>query len=160
MSKSNLIKDLQRIAAKTLRNTRGVPKSMGEKVELIELAYGRAAILEGFQKWCDDPSQTHTSFPVTEYIRRIDTLLGNDQRVSPEDPRVADLRAVTFELTQVLPRLEGVRNLLALHSVDEIKDALIEYIPNVKEGYMDSAMRNFYDDLGATAVIYARRNRK
>ena len=159
-AKNNLIREMQRIAAKKLRNTRGVPKNMGDKVELIDLAFGRAEILADFEKWCDDPSQHHTSFPVTEYLRGVDARLGNDARVSPEDERVTELRGLTFSLTQVMPRLSGVRNLLALHSFEDIKAALLEYLPTVGEDKMESAVRNFYDDLGATAVIYARRNRK
>jgi hypothetical protein len=159
-AKNNLIREMQRIAARILRNTRGVPKNMGDKVELIDLAFGRAEILADFEKWCEDSEQHHTSFPVTEYLRGIDARLGNDSRVAPDDDRVSELRGLTFNLTQVMPRLSAVRSLLALHSLEEIKEALTEFLPTVAEGNMEKAMRNFYDDLGATAVIYVRRNRK
>ena len=156
----SLIKDMQRIAAKKLRNTRGVPKNLKEKLELIDLAFGKAEVLTDFEKWCDENADRNLPYPVTEYIRRIDARLGTATTVEKADERVTELRALTFSLTQVMPRLEGVRNLLAIHTLEEIKDALIEYLPTVAEGKMENAVRNFYDDLGATAVIYARRNRK
>ena len=126
--KNSLIKDLQRIAARKLRNTRGVPENLKGKFELIDLAFGHAEVLEDFEKWCDENADRNPQYPVTEYIRRIDSRLGTAPTIDAVDPRVEELRGLTYSLTEVVPHLSGVRNLLAIHTVEEIKEALLEYL--------------------------------
>ena len=159
MSIRNLVKDLQKIAAVKLHNTRGVPKNMKDKLELIELAFGHAEVIEDFEKWCDEQADRNPPYPVTEYIRAIDSRLGGTPRVDPNDERIQELMAVTYELTAILPHPRAVRDLLALHSVEDITSALKEYVITVDEKDMKPAIRTFFDDLGASAVIYSRRKR-
>lgn len=155
----SLVKDMQRIAARKLHNTRGVPRNMKDKLELIALAFGHADVIADFEKWCDEHTDKNSLYPVTEYLRMIDSRLGGTPKIDPDDERIKDLMAVTYELTSVLPRLRGIRDLLAIHSADEIKAALKHYLLSVDEKDMKSAIRSFYDDLGASAVIYSM-NRK
>lgn len=152
-----LVKEMQRIAARKLHNTRGVPRNMKDKLELIDLAFGRAKVLADFEEWCDEHGDKNSPYPVTEYLRMVDSRLGGSPRIDPDDERIKDLMAVTYELTSVLPHLRGIRDLLVIHSVDELKAALKYYLLTVDEKDMKSAVRAFYDDLGASAVIYTMR---
>jgi hypothetical protein len=154
-----LVKDMQRIAARKLHNTRGVPRNMKDKLELIDLAFGRAAVLEDFENWCDEHADKSSPYPVTEYLRMVDSRLGGTPKIDPDDDRIKELMAITFELTSVLPHLRGIRDLLAIHSAEEIKAALKYYILTVDEKDMKSSVRAFYDDLGASAVIYTMKKK-
>jgi hypothetical protein len=156
---SMLIKDLQRVAAKKLRNTRGVPQSMKGKVELIELAFGHAAVVDDFTKWCEENAERNPEYPVFDYLRIVDSRLGGEHKIDPKDPSIEDLCTMVYELTAVLPRVRAVRELLCLHDADEIKAALKEYLLNVDEKNYESAMRSFFDDQGAGAIIRARKKR-
>jgi len=155
----SLVRDMQRIAARKLHNTRGVPRNMKEKLELIDLAFGRAEVLADFEKWCDERGDKNSPYPVTEYLRMVDSRLGGTPKIDPDDDRIKNLMALTYELTTVLPRLRGIRDLLAIHSEEEIKAALKHYLLSVDEKDMKSAIRAFYDDLGASAVIYSLKKR-
>jgi acyl transferase domain-containing protein len=128
---------------------------MKDKLELIDLAFGRGEVLADFEKWCDEKIDTNSQYPVTEYLRMIDARLGGTPKIDPDDARIKELMAVTYELTAILPHLRAVRDLLAIHSLDEIKAALRQYVLTVDEKDMKSAIRSFYDDLGASAVIYS-----
>lgn len=157
--RSQLVKDMQRVAARKLRNTRGVPRNMKDKLELIELAFGHAEVMEDFEKWCDENRDRNPQYPVTDYLRMVDARLGGTPKIDPNDERIRELAAVTYELTSVLPSIRAVRDLLAIHSVDEIKAALREYVLSIDEKDMKTALRRFYDDLGASAVIYSMKKR-
>ena len=155
----SLVKDMQRIAARKLHNTRGVPRNMKDKLELIDLAFGRAEVLADFEEWCGEQIDRNPQYPVTEYLRMIDARLGATVKVDPADERINDLMAITYELAAILPHLRAVRELLAIHSADEITAALRAYVLTVDEKDMKSAIRSFYDDLGASAVIYSMRKK-
>jgi hypothetical protein len=122
-SNSLIVKDLQRIAARKLRNTRGVPRNMKDKLELIGIAFGHAGVLTDFEKWCDEHVGDNPQYPVTEYLRMIDARLGPAPKVDPNDERIDELTALTYGLTSVLPRRHAVRDLLAVHPAEEIKAA-------------------------------------
>jgi hypothetical protein len=157
--KSGLIKEMQKIAARRLRNTRGVPRHMKDKLDLIELAFGKAEVLDDFAKWCEENADNNPQYPVTDYLRMIDARLGGTPKVDPNDDRIKELVALTYELTTILPHARAVRELLATHTVDEIKAALREYVLTVDDKDMKASIRAFYDDLGASAVIYAMRKK-
>jgi hypothetical protein len=155
----NLTKDLQRVAAIKLHNTRGVPKTMKDKLELIELAYGHADVIADFEKWCEEVAVNPPQYPVFDYIRMIDARLGTAQKADPHDPAIAEIQSLTYELTGVLPHTRAIRDLLGIHPAAEIKDALKEFVLTVDEKDMKSSIRAFFDDAGASAVIYAQQRR-
>lgn len=159
MSRS-LVRDLQRVAAVKLQNTRGVPKSMKDKLELIELAFGYRNVVEDFEKWCEEQKAKSPQYPVFEYLKMVDARLGSANKVDSKDPRIKNLQALTYELTNVLPHTNAIRGLLALHEEQEIKEALEEYVASLDEKDFKKAMRAFYDDEGATAIIYSRKKRE
>jgi hypothetical protein len=153
----SLVKDLQRIAAVKLHNTRGVPKNLKDKMELIELAFGHAAVLADFTVWCEENAERKPQYPVGDYIRRIDARLGGTPSVDPHDASIGALQAVVYEKTGILPRSHAVRDLLVLHSVADIEAAFAEYMLVADEKDYKGAIRAFFDDQGASAVIAARR---
>src|ERR1035437_238871 len=97
MSLKNLVKGLQKIAAVKLHNTRGVPRNMKDKLELIELAFGYAEVMADFEKWCDENADRASQYPVTEYIRRIDSRLGSASKIDPHDAAISALQAIVYE---------------------------------------------------------------
>ena len=159
MSEKNLVKDLQRVAAKKLRSTQGIPKNMKGKVELICLAFGHADVVEDFEKWCDEKIElgVRPHYPVTEYLRGVDARLGGAERVAPDDPRIVEIRNLAYELTGVLPPARVIRDLLLLHDAEEMKKALKEYVINVEGRDMEKAMQLFFNDGGVGSVIALRK---
>jgi hypothetical protein len=155
----NLVKDLQKVAAKRLHNTRGIPRNMKDKVELIQIAFGHEEVMADFEKWCDENEDRHPQYPVTEYIRLIDARLGGTPKIDPHDAKIGELQTLTYDLTGILPHSRAIRDLLSIHDIEEITGALKEFVLSVDEKDMKSSIRSFFDDAGATAVIYSRRKR-
>lgn len=153
-----LLKGLQRVAAQKLHNTRGVPKNLKDKLELISIAFGRDEVLADFANWCDENAPKNPQYPVSEYIRVIDGRLGNTPKIDVHDERIANLQAFTYDLAGVLPQPNAIREVLTLHEIDEIKKALQEFILTLEDREIKSGVRTFYDG-GASAVIYSRKKR-
>lgn len=157
-----LTKELPKIAARVLHNTRCVPQNMKFKFELISSAYGAAAVARDFEEWCKEHVEDKIPYPITAYIKVIDSRLGSapeETKADLKDPHVADLVSMAYELTGVLPAKSAVADLLLTYTFDEVKDALTEYTDNLTEKETKGAMRAFWSDGGAGAVILARRRR-
>lgn len=159
MSKKTLVRELQEIAAAKLHNTRSIPKVMAGKIELIEIAFGHARILEDFTAWCDEHADENRQYPVTDYIRAIDSRLGGQPRIDPNDEKVEELRQFVYEKVQILPAIQPLRDLLLVYEVPEIKAAFSEYIIGLEEKTMRTSLRAFFEEGGARVVIGARRKR-
>ena len=158
----SLQKSLPRIAARILHNTHVGLSRMKEKFELIEEAYGRAAVEEDFAKWCQEVQETHPKYPLTEYVKVVDSRLGPEfaeKRPDTKDPQVAAIMAVAYELAGVLPSVRSVAALLITCPSDEILGALREFAGTLDEKDTKSGIRTFFADGGAAAVILARRRR-
>jgi hypothetical protein len=157
-----LIKSLPRIAARVLHNTRGVPQSLKFKFELIATAYGAATVERDFEEWCREHVEDKFPYPITEYVKVIDSRLGGapeTKRADLNDPKVGELSSLTYEITGVLPPKSAVAQLLAEYPFDEVKAALDEFSEKLTESDVKRAMREFYSSGGAVAVVLARRRR-
>lgn len=158
----SLQKSLPRIAARVLHNTHVGLSRMKEKFELIEAAYGRAAVEADFEKWCHEIQDRNPKYPLTEYVKVVDARLGPEfaeKRADLEDPRIATIAAASYELTGVLPSARSVGKLLLTCEVDEILAALKEYVTTLDDKDYKNGMRMFFTESGASAVIFARRRR-
>jgi hypothetical protein len=158
-----LIKSLPRIAARILQNTHVGRMDMTEKFELIEAAYGRAVVEEDFEKWCEEVRDRNPRYPLTEYIKVVDSRLGRgfeEKRADLKDPRIADIASLSYEKTGVLPSARSVGNLLLDFSPEEIKAALNEYASTLDDKEVKSGMRAFFTEAGCVAVIMSQRRRK
>lgn len=157
-----LVKSLPKIAAKVLHNTRSVPQNLKFKFELIATAYGAAAVERDFEAWCREHIDDKFPYPITQYLKVIDSRLGSapvEERADTKDPRVSELAVAAYELTGILPSRSAVAELLLTFPADEIKAALTEYSENLTDKEVKGAMRQFWSDGGAGAVILARRKR-
>ena len=158
----SLQKSLPRIAARVLHNTHVGLSRMKEKFELIEEAYGKAAVESDFEKWCHEVQDRNPRYPLTEYVKVVDARLGpefTETRADTKDPRIAEISAVAYELTGVLPSVRSVANLLASVSPEEILGAFREFADTLDEKETKSGVRTFFAEGGASAVILARRKR-
>jgi hypothetical protein len=158
----SLQKSLPRIAARVLHNTHVGLSRMKEKFELIEEAYGRAAVEADFETWCREVQDTHPKYPLTEYVKVVDARLGPEfaeKKADMDDPRISMVSAVSYELTGVLPSARSVAKLLTECEAEEILGALQEYVKTLDEKDYRSGMRMFFTENGASAVILARRRR-
>ena len=158
----SLQKSLPRIAARVLHNTHVGLSRMKEKFELIEEAYGRAAVEADFEKWCREIQDRNPKYPLTEYVKVVDSRLGpqfEEKRADLKDPRIAEISAVAYELTGVLPSVRSVANLLSSCESEEIVGALREFAATLDEKDTKSGVRTFFAEGGAAAVILARRRR-
>ena len=157
-----LIKSLPRIAAKVLHNTHVGLKNMKEKFTLMEVAYGRAAVEADFEKFCYEVQERNPRYPLTEYIKMVDERLGKvfeEKKADPNDPRIAQISAASYEKTGFLPSARSVGNLLLSFSPEEIIAALNEYASTLDAVDLKFGMKMFFTEGGATAVIYARQKR-
>ena len=160
----NLMKELPKIAARVLKNTRCVHPEMKSRMALLTEAYGAAAVARDFEAWCIEHQNEQTQYPISAYLKIIDSRLGAAPPPSELDiknPQVGELVSMTYELTSVLPSAVSVAELLALYSMEEIKAALTEFADGLTERELKSSIRNFYANggAGASAVILARRRR-
>jgi hypothetical protein len=157
-----LIKQLPKIAARILHSTRTIRSDMKFKFELIADAYGTAVVVSDFEKWCEANIDSQLKHPIYEYLKVIDSRLGvipETQRPNSNDPKVAELRSITYELTGVLPAASAVAELVLKFEIDEIKAALIEYTDAIEGNEIKSMVRAFYSSGGGEAIILARRRR-
>lgn len=160
----SLQKSLPRIAARVLHNTHVGLSRMKEKFELIEEAYGRAAVEADFNTWCQEQlaAFNNPKYPLTEYVKVVDARLGPtfaEKTADLKDPRIAEVSAVAYELTGVLPSVRSVANLLTTCDTEEILGALREFAATLDEKDTKSGVRTFFAEGGAAAVILARRRR-
>jgi hypothetical protein len=157
-----LVKSLPKIAARVLHNTRSVPQNLKFKFELIATAYGAAAVERDFEEWCLDHLDDKFPYPITQYLKVIDSRLGaapEEKRADIKDPQIGELAVAAYELTGILPSRSAVAEVLLIFPADEIKAALTEYAENLTDKEVKGAMRQFWADGGAGAVILARRRR-
>lgn len=158
----SLQKSLPRIAARVLKNTHVGLKRMKEKFELIEVAYGAAEVEEDFEKWCLEVQDANPRYPLSEYVKVVDSRIGPkfvEPRVDVKDPHVAEVSSLAYELTGVLPSVRSVASLLASCSLEEVIGALKEFAATLDENERKSGVRTFFAEGGAGAVILARRRR-
>ena len=158
----NLMKELPRIAARVLHNTRSVHSEMKFKFELLAAAYGSTSVSTDFEAWCIENHDENFTYPITEYLKVIDSRLGDapeKKRPDIKDPQVAELVSFSYELTGILPAATAVASLVLDYPFDEIKAALIEYTESLTETEVKGAMRAFYTSGGGAAIILARRRR-
>lgn len=159
----NLMKELPRIAARVLKNTRGVYPELKSRLGLVAEAYGTAAVAKDFEQWCGNLAET-PRYPISEYLKVVDSRLGNAEEfiaLDLKNPAVPELASLTYELTGVLPSSISVAELLNLYSVDEVRAALTEFAEGLTERELKTSMRTFFANggTGASAVIMARRRR-
>ena len=159
----NLMKELPKIAARVLHNTRGVYPEMKGRIALLAEAYGTAAVARDFEEWCQSSTE-HPRYPISEYMKIVDSRLGSaseETQLDLKNPQVGELVSMTYELTSVLPSAKSVAELLAAYPIEEIKSALVEFSEGLTERELKTSMRNFYANggAGASAVILARRRR-
>ena len=160
----NLMKELPKIAARVLNNTRCSHPDMKGRFELIALAYGVAAVRDDFEEWCVAHKADAPRYPISEYLKVVDSRLGNQPAQATLDiknPEVEELVSMSYELTSVLPSAVSVAELLAVYPLEEVKAALVEFSENLTERELKSSMKAFYANggAGAAAVILARRRR-
>jgi len=155
-----LIKTLPKIAARVLKNTWGVLPQMKPRLELVEEAYGAAAVEKDFEQWCEEVKDINPRFPVPEYLKLIDSRLGSVPKEDERDPRVEEISALTYKLTRRPAPPKNVRELLSQYSLEEIASALQEYVEGIEDRELAYAARTFFVDGGCTAVIISRRQRE
>jgi hypothetical protein len=98
-----LQREVSRIAKVKLRNRRHIPKNLTGKFELLAIAGVEVVVLD-FSKWCgeDLPAKRKMQYPIHEYIKVVDSRLSGGPTEPTEDPGIAELSALSYELTNVL----------------------------------------------------------
>lgn len=162
----NLMKELPKIAARELKNTRGMYPEMKVRFSLLTEAYGAAAVARDFEDWCREQSTRGETprYPISEYVKVVDSRLGTapeEAALDTKNPQIGELASMSYELTSVLPSTIAVAELLAVYTFDEVKAALVEFAEGLTERELKTSMRAFFANggAGASAVILARRRR-
>jgi hypothetical protein len=157
-----LSKRLAMVSAEILQNTHMVPENLKFKLDLMERAYGAKNLVIDFRTWCEENRDASPRYPIVEYVKVVDTRLGRapaTPRPDPANPAVEEIRSVTYELTNNLPSKEPIAKLLLTFTSTEILDALREFVEYLTEADTPHALRRFFTEGGAGAVILARRRR-
>lgn len=154
-----LIKSLPKIAARVLQNTKGLPPQYKQRLELIQEAYGVAGVEADFENWCEEFKDRRFLYPVSEYLKVIDSRLGSAPKEDEPDERIGEISALTYKLTRRPAPPKNVRELLAQFSKDEITSALQEYVEGIEERELAYAPKTFFVDGGCAAVISSRRQK-
>lgn len=159
----SLMMSLPRIAAPILQKTFMSPRNLREKFSLIEEAYGVTVVEDDFGKWCLEVKDNPPKYPVTAYLKLIDSRLGKtplEPHANTKEPIIAEIGALSYKMTGVLPSTRSIANLRLSYEADEIKAALTEYASSLDAKEYKPGMKTFFTEGGASAVIYARRQRK
>jgi hypothetical protein len=156
----NLEKELRMISSKTLANSHRFPPQFKEKLEFLVAAHGTFAIAREFQEWCDARRSEKIQYPIIEFMKEVDSIFGGaPEQLDLKDPRILEISALVFERTDILPSHKAVAELLQTYSMEELTGAIREYTDKIEDGQARSAMRRFFAEGGAGAVILARRQR-
>lgn len=156
----NLEKELRMISAKTLGNTHRFPPQFKEKLEFLSAAHGNFAIAHQFQAWCEERRAEKIQYPIIDFMKEVDSLFGGaPEQLDLKDPRILEISALVFERTDILPSHKAVAELLQTYNMEELTGAIREYTDKIGDGQERSAMRRFFAEGGAGAVILARRQR-
>jgi hypothetical protein len=161
-SARRLMNSLTTITARELRRTRSVPNNLTSKFQTIIEAFGAAAVEEDFTNWCRENLKNGSEYPILDYIKVIDSRLGNvwiEPQADLKDPRIAGVSAAIYDETGFPPTKKSVANLLMSFSEEEIKAAVIEYNSKPGEKVSQSNMKSFLTEGGVVAVILAQRKR-
>lgn len=159
----NLMKELPKIAFKVMQNTHMVPIRLKAKMDLLKACYGSAAVCRDFEDWCREHKDEHPRYPITDYLHVIDSRLGSqpaEETIPLTDPRIEALAAFAFETTGKQAPRRSLSDLLLTYTVEEIQAAMVELMESITEdNETKGALRSFYHDGGATAIILTRRKR-
>jgi len=156
-----LIKDLERIAAKELKNTRGVHPQYKDRLKLVEAAYGTEAVRADFLDWAVSVKERGFAYPISEYLKVVDSRFRTNTvpggvAEEQDNPQIVRLSSQAFTLTGRVPiRADVIKNLQSF-SGDDLFDAFAEYVGGLEERELKYATRNFYSDGGAEVVIGVR----
>lgn len=163
----NLIKSLEKIAAKELKNTWGALPQMKERFELIREAYGASEVEQDFTKWCVEVKDRNPRYPIAEYLKVVDSrfmnklgLVPSEETFEQQDARVEEISAITFQLTGRTAPSKYVRELLIRFSLNDIVDALREYVGGIENRELAYVAKMFFTDGGCGAVLAARKQKE
>lgn len=159
----NLMREMPKIAFKVMQNTHMVPARLKAKMDLLKACYGSAAVVRDFEEWCREHKDEHPRYPITEYLHVIDSRLGSSPEVPTipvSDSRVNDLAAFAFKTTGKQAPRKSLADMLLTFTPEEIQGAMTELMETLtEENEIKGALRSFYHDGGATAIIVTRRAR-
>jgi len=158
----NLMTELPKIAMRVLKNSHMVPARLQKKMDVLKAVYTTAWVTRDFTAWCQEHKADNFKYPITEYLKVIDERyaeIPEEKQPDLRNPQVGDLASLSYELTGLLPPRKAIATLLLDYPADEIQAALREYVGLQTEKDLKSAMRAFYAEGGALAVILARRRR-
>lgn len=159
---NDLMKVLPFVAFQELGNTHMVPLRLKPKIELLRTCYGHNAVERDFREWCQENREAQHKYPIIEYLKVIDSRLGSapaEAQADLRDPNIEVIAALAYEYTGTLAPKRAIAELLLVYPVDEVRGALIEYAEHLTEKETPGAMRRFFSDGGAAAVILTRRKR-
>lgn len=156
-----LIKKLALIAAKELKNTRGIHPQYKEQLRLVEAAYGGAAVESDFYSWTQEVKANPPEYPISDYLKIVDKRLA-ESAGAPEldDSRVTEISAVVLELTDRLPQRVAVEKALKTCSQNELTEAFREYAARLDEKELKYAPRDFFNNGGYEAVLAVRKKKE
>jgi hypothetical protein len=149
----------------------GVADGDGENVAVVELlrpyipkscmCRSKRHVADGVAE--DDAVNVRTMSSNNQYAPsgRSPLHRGESTETAPPDPRLAELKALVYSLSDQLPSTSDatLQRIIDAYDFDEVKDALVDFIYR-KEHKSRSDLNRLFDGCGLDSVIQCVRNEK
>jgi hypothetical protein len=154
MKKPRLAYQLEKAVAQSFKRTHQVSVRFDDQLEqitLMESVYGSAKVLEDFEVWAETADKG-CRYPMSDYLKVVDERLGQ-VATEEEDQRITRIAKVVYEITNDIVPKSVVKRLLEKMSVEDIEYGFQEFTAGWDEVKMKTAIKKFFQDGGAEAVI-------
>ena len=136
----------------------------GKDVDYLIRQYGDGnaqTVIDDFALWFAEAGAGY-DYPISGYLKVAQSRLqsGAQSAIIQSDPRINEIVAFVFTVSQQAPRGADVAELLADYSQEEIQDAFKAYTDNLDEFGLKGSARTFFKDGAGAGIILARRQKK
>ena len=136
----------------------------GKDVDYLIRQYGDGnaqTVIDDFALWFAEAGAGY-DYPISGYLKVAQSRLqsGVQSAIIQSDPRINEIVAFVFTVSQQAPRGADVAELLADYSQEEIQDAFKAYTDNLDEFGLKGSARTFFKDGAGAGIILARRQKK
>lgn len=157
MKKPKLVRQMEIVASRVFKRTRGVQirfESQMEQILLMSTTYGDADVLADFEEWAVTASAQGVQYPITEYLNVVDARLGTVVEPKPDNPEVTKIMTVVYQYIKDFPRKSSVEKLIEKYGFENLREAWLEYADGLSEDELKHAIKKFFED-GGVDVVYA-----
>lgn len=154
MKKPRLAYQLEKAISQAFKRTHQISVRFDDQLEqltLMEAVYGIPKVLEDFEVWATTADKG-VRYPMSEYLKVVDERLGQ-VATEEEDPRITRISKIVYEFTNDIAPKNVIKKLLEKYPAEDIEYGFQEFAAGMNEEKMKTAIKKFFLDGGADAVI-------